>query len=577
MELPDYGFEKDEIRNGVTYFRNPCTVSISQFYGIEINDFACEVAKTAMWISDCQMDAETEELFNLPIKSFPLDNYKNIHREDALTTDWNTVIQAKKLAFIIGNPPFEGSQVMDDNQKASLRMAMSSKDESGKDIWQKQGKMDFVCAWYAKVAEYLKDNSRVKTALVSTNSITQGELVGLLWKPLVEKYNVQIAFAWKSFVWNNEADDQARVHCVIIGFYFSKRKKGKSYLYKENEAEPLEFDKINAYLLPAEQLFLAAPRKHIQNDIIPQMRFGSMPNDTVVLEHATASGGSLQVSQLRINSVERERLIEKYPELEPYMPRIYGSEDFINGDKNYCIWITDDDPFTIRNHEAFRERFNIVREKRANSTREETRLLADTPYKFGEIRQPSEDYLLVPRTSSENRNYIPMGYVSKDIICSDACMSIESCPRWIFSVLESRLHMAWVKVVCGRLEMRYRYSIGVVYNNFPWPKLTEEQIDALSLSATELLQARDEELMGKTYEEIYDSKYIPSAAFAKAQRQNNDAVFKAYASFGIKQEMSDDEIALALLRKSAKIASTKTKKKKKKRAKKKSKKIEKHG
>ena len=577
MELPDYGFEKDEIRNGVTYFRNPCTVSISQFYGIEINDFACEVAKTAMWISDCQMDAETEELFNLPIKSFPLDNYKNIHREDALTTDWNTVIQAKKLAFIIGNPPFEGSQVMDDNQKASLRMAMSSKDESGKDIWQKQGKMDFVCAWYAKVAEYLKDNSRVKTALVSTNSITQGELVGLLWKPLVEKYYVQIAFAWKSFVWNNEADDQARVHCVIIGFYFSKRKKGKSYLYKENEAEPLEFDKINAYLLPAEQLFLAAPRKHIQNDIIPQMRFGSMPNDTVVLEHATASGGSLQVSQLRINSVERERLIEKYPELEPYMPRIYGSEDFINGDKNYCIWITDDDPFTIRNHEAFRERFNIVREKRANSTREETRLLADTPYKFGEIRQPSEDYLLVPRTSSENRNYIPMGYVSKDIICSDACMSIESCPRWIFSVLESRLHMAWVKVVCGRLEMRYRYSIGVVYNNFPWPKLTEEQIDALSLSATELLQARNEELMGKTYEEIYDSKYIPSAAFAKAQRQNNDAVFKAYASFGIKQEMSDDEIALALLRKSAKIASTKTKKKKKKRAKKKSKKIEKHG
>ena len=170
-----------------------------------------------------------------------------------------------------------------------------------------------------------------------------------------------------------------------------------------------------------------------------------------------------------------------------------------------------------------------------------------------------------------------MGYVSKDIICSDACMSIESCPRWIFSVLDSRLHMAWVKVVCGRLEMRYRYSIGVVYNNFPWPKLTEEQIDALSLSATELLQARDEELKGKTYEEIYDSKYIPSAAFAKAQRQNNDAVFKAYASFGIKQEMSDDEIALALLRKSAKIASTKTKKKKKKRAKKKSKKIEKHG
>lgn len=568
-ELPDYGFEKDEIRKGVTYFRNPCTVSINQFYGIEINDFACEVAKTAMWISDCQMDAEIEELLNLPIKSLPLDKYSNIHRKDALITDWNDVIPAKKLCYIIGNPPFEGSQVMDERQKESLRTAMSAKDKNGKNIWQKQGKMDFVCAWYAKVAEYLKEQSKVKTALVSTNSITQGELVGLLWKPLVEKYNAHISFAWKSFVWNNDAEDQAKVHCVIIGFYFSKRKKGKSYLYLENKKEPLEYERINAYLLPAEQLFIAAPKKHIQGDSVSKMRFGSMPNDTVVIEDESAPNGKRQVGLLRISSNERKALIENYPELEVYLPRIFGSEDFINGEKNYCIWIDDDAPDSIRNHEALRERFNLVKVKRANSSREETKLLADYPYKFGEIRQPSADYLLVPRTSSENRNYIPMGYVSKDIICSDACMTIESCPKWVFGVLESRLHMAWIKVVCGRLKSDYRYSIGVVYNNFPWPKLNSEQINALELTANKLLQARDKELVDKSYETIYDSEYIPSAELAKALRENNKEVFKAYASFGISQEMSDEDIALALLRKSVKIASAKPKKRNKKRAKRK--------
>lgn len=568
-ELPDLGFEQGEIRNGVTYFRNPCTVSISQFYGIEINDFACEVAKTAMWISDCQMNAETEELFNVPIKSLPLVNYSNIHCKDALITDWNDVIPAKKLNYIIGNPPFEGSQVMDDNQKNSLRVAMSSKDEEGKAIWQKQGKMDFVCAWYAKVADYLRDNLKVKTALVSTNSITQGELVGLLWKPLVEKYNAQIAFAWKSFVWNNEADDQAKVHCVIIGFYFSKRRKERCYLYLENQEEPLEYERINAYLLPAEQLFIGSPRKHIQGDKVPQMRFGSMPNDTVTIEDETAPGGKRQVALLRVNGDERKKIIEKYPELESYLPQIYGSEDFINGEKNYCIWIKDNAPDTIRNHKAFRERFNLVKEKRANSSREETKLLADCSYKFGEIRQPSEDYLLVPRTSSENRNYIPMGYVSKDIICSDACMTIEACPKWIFSVLESRLHMAWVKAVCGRLKSDYRYSIGVVYNNFPWPKFTNDQKLALEEAANNLLLAREKELTNKTYEVIYDQEYIPSAEFVKAQRKNDVEVYKAYASFGISNDMSDEDIALALLRKSVKLASAKPKKKRKKQAKRK--------
>lgn len=564
-ELPDYGFEKDEIRNGITYFINPCTVSISQFFGIEINDFACEVAKTAMWISDCQMDAEAEELFNLPIKTFPLDKYSNIHRNDALTTDWESIIPARKLNYIIGNPPFEGSQVMDDNQKKSLRIAMSAKTGAGRDVWQKQGKMDFVCAWYAKAAEYLKVNSKAKVALVSTNSVTQGELVGLLWKPLVTHYNVHISFAWKSFVWNNEAEDIAKVHCVIIGFYFSPRKKKEPcYIFSEKN-EPQKCDRINAYLLPAEQLFIGTPKKHIQEKTVPLMRFGSMPNDTVEIPDASAPSGKRKVGQLRIDSIERANLLTEYPELEPYMPQIYGSEDFINGEKNYCIWIEDDAPDEIRNHKAFRQRFNLVRAKRESSSRVETILLADAPYKFGEVRQPEIDYLLVPRTSSENRKYIPMGYVDKSIICSDACMTIAGCPKWVFGVLESRIHMAWVKLVSGRLKSDYRYSIGVVYNNFPWPTLSDVQRESLNDAANELLLARKKEMKGKTYEVIYDSEYISSAEFAKAQRNNDKAVFDAYASFGITSEMSDEEIALILLRKSVKIASTKTKKKTKNR------------
>ena len=561
-ELPDFGFEKDEIRNGITYFRNPCTVSISQFYGIEINDFASEVAKTALWISDCQMDAEMEEMFSLSIKTFPLEKYSNIHRNDALTTDWNSVISAKKISYIIGNPPFEGSQVMDEKQKESLRFAMSIKDGNGKDIWQNTGKMDFVCAWYAKAAEYMKDYPKIKAALVSTNSVTQGELIGLLWKPLVEKYHAHISFAWKSFVWNNEAEDKAKVHCVIIGFYFAKKKsKVPCYIFEENK-ELIKCDMINAYLLPAEQLFINSPRNHIQGNIVPKMRLGSMPNDTVEVSDDSVPNGKRKVAQLRIDSVERAKLIGKHPELEPYLPRIYGSEDFISGEENYCIWIEDDAPEEIRNHEAFKQRFLRVRDKRKKSKRAETKLLGDYPYKFGEIRQPKEDYLLVPGTSSENRNFIPMGYVSKDVICSNAANTISDCPKWVFGVLESRIHMAWVKVVCGRLKSDYRYSIGVVYNNFPWPKLTDKQQSVLEDAASELLRAREKELNGRTYDKVYNPEYIPSVEFVKAQRKNDIAVFEAYSTFEINQDMSDEEIALALLRKSVKYATSLSKKKK---------------
>ena len=358
-------------------------------------------------------------------------------------------------------------------------------------------------------------------------------------------------FAWKSITWESEAKDKAAVHFVIIGFCCRKSKlPTKCHIYDKDGYSP-DYDCINAYLLPAEQLFISSPSKHIQGGVVPPMCLGSMPNDTIEVRD---KDGMHKVPQLRISNNERKALVEKYPELEPYLPRIFGGDDFISNEYNYCIWMDENTPKEIRNHPALQSRFVKVRNKRKESTRAETVLLADRPFMFGEVRQPQHEYLLVPGTSSESRDYIPMGYVSPDIICSNAAYSIEECPRWAFGILESRLHMAWVKVVCGRLEMRYRYSVSVVYNNFPWPHLTDEQKALLNETADALLSERDKELEGRTYADIYDKNYIPSPSYIKAVEANEKAVFKAYSAFGISENMSDEQIAIELLRQSVKIS-----------------------
>ena len=561
--MPNAGLEMSEIRNGDTYFKNPCLVNINKFYGIEINDFAVEVAKAALWISHCQMIEEAEEIFGVPFDPLPLSTNSNIHRKDALKVDWETIVPSNKLDYIIGNPPFEGSQIMDEEQKRSLKFAMCGKDETGKPIWKTPGKMDFVCAWYAKAAEYMKERPRIRAAYVSTNSITQGEQVGLLWKPLTEKFNAQILYAWKTFIWENESTDSANVHCVIIGFCCRKSQLTETCRIFNKDGSSFLCNRINAYLLPAEQLFIEAKRNHIQGKSVPAMSLGSMPNDTIKIEDSSSPTGKKTITLLRLSEEERSKLIRLHPELEPYLLRIQGSEDFISGEKNYCIWLDEDAPSDIRNHEALVERFNMVRAKRADSTREETRKLADVPYMFGEVRQPKEEYLLVPGTSSENRQYIPMDYVTSNVICSNAAYTISGCPKWMFGVLESKLHMAWVEIVCGRMKSDYRYSASIVYNNFPWPRLTESQKSTLEKSAIRLLQARKKELQGKTFEIIYSPQYIASAEYVEACKENDKAVFAAYEQMGITKDMSNEDIALALLRKSIRLAK-KTKKKKRK-------------
>ena len=552
--IPNYGFEESELRDGDTYFKCPYVVDIDQFFGIEINDFAVEVAKTALWISHCQMIDEAESTFDRLFDSLPLSNNSNIHRADALRTDWTKITPRRKADYIIGNPPFEGSQIMKPSQKASLNIAMSN------NVWEKTGKMDFVCAWYAKAAEYMQGKTSIKAAFVSTNSIIQGDQVASLWKPLAEHYNVKIMFAWKSVTWESEAKDKAAVHFVVIGFCCRKTKLPGGCRIFDADGKSTTYDCINAYLLPAEQLFISSPSKHIQGDVVPPMCLGSMPNDTIEVRD---KDGTHKVPQLRISNNERKALVEKHPELEPFLPRIFGGDDFISNEYNYCIWMDENTPKEIRNHPALQSRFVKVRNKRKESTRAETVLLADRPFMFGEVRQPQHEYLLVPGTSSESRDYIPMGYVSPDIICSNAAYTIEECPRWAFGILESRLHMAWVKVICGRLKSDYRYSVSVVYNNFPWPRLTDEQKARLNETANALLAERDKELEGQTYADIYDKEYIPSPSYIKAVEANEKEVFRAYSAFGITENMSDEQIAIELLRQSVRISKLNQKKKRK--------------
>lgn len=543
-----------------------CAVRISQFFGIEIDDFACQVAKTAMWIAWCQMEQEVKALGIMEGRPLPLESNTTICRADALTTDWNIVVKNSSINYIIGNPPFMGSQGMKQaGLKGSFDHAFSKiVNVKGKKLWKSNGNMDYVCAWFAKAAAYMHEHNRVRTAFVATNSITQGEQVSVLWEPLVTNFNLQIPFAWRSFSWFNEATDSANVHCVIVAMCCQNTKLSRDCVIYEEGKEPLHCSSINSYLLPSKQLFLKLSDPHVHGTTIPSMRFGSMPNDTIEIEN-TETGKKSKVPMLRLSAKERKELCLKYPELEKYLPRIFGSDDFISNEENYCIWLDGDVPSEIIQHVAFKERFKQLKDKRLASTRDTTRTLADTPYLFGEIRQPSHDYLLVPGTSSENRKYIPMGYVSKDTICSNAAMTINDCPLWLFAILTSSIHMAWVKIVCGRLEMRYRYSIRVVYDNFPFPELTEEQISNLNDTAQKILDVREKNV-NDTLETLY--RVPMKKDLLDAHRANDKAVFKAYEYLGLKESMTDEEIALALLRESVKLSAKHEKRKKVKRKKK---------
>lgn len=501
------GFDEDEF--------NPIKVSIQQFYGIEINDFAVAVAKTAIWIAEAQMFKETEAIIHKEMDFLPLHNNANIHEGNALQLNWEKIISPFQLSYIIGNPPFAGSKYSSSDQKKDMDLVF-------KPYSKKYRKLDYVTSWYVKASEFIKKNNMLKCAFVSTNSISQGEQVGIFWEVL-NRFYVDIGFAYRSFKWDSESIDSAAVHCVILSIK-SKQINDKKYIF--SNGGQLIVDNINGYLLNAPSVEILARRNSICKGA-PKITKGSQPTD----------GGHLILS-----SGEATILKDKYPKLIPYIRRYMGANDYINNNYRYCLWLKDCSINIIKSSKEVMERIRLVRESRLNSSKKSTRAAADTPTIFTEIRQPENDYLILPVVSSENRRYIPMGFVSKNIIANTNAQMIEGATYYDFGILSSNVHMAWMRAICGRMKSDYAYSGSIVYNNFPWPNISESDKQKISECAQNIIKIR-EEYQDCSLADLYDVVLMPKV-LREAHRANDRAVMRAY---GFKDSMTEEECVVALM------------------------------
>ena len=495
---------------------NPIQVSISQFYGIEINDFAVTVAKTALWIAESQMMKETEDIVHMNLDFLPLKSYANITESNALKINWESIVPKNELDYIMGNPPFVGYSLQTKEQKADIQSVYT--DETGK-IYKTAGKVDYVACWYFKVAEYMM-NTMIKTAFVSTNSITQGEQVEAVWKPIYERFGIHIEFAHRTFRWDSEASLKAHVHCVIIGFD-NVTNNSKRKIYQENNI--FIVDSINPYLLAGETVFIESRKKPLCP--VPQIVKGSSPVD----------GGNLLLSES-----EHDDLLLKNPSAEKFIRRFYGAKEYLHNIPRYCLWLEGILPEELNKMPYVKERVMAVKKFRSESTKEATRKYADYPLRFMEMRQPDSDYILIPRHSSENRRYIPMGFLSSDVICGDANIMMPNATLYHFGVLMSNVHMAWVRAVCGRIKSDYRYSNDVVYNNFPWCSPTNEQRQKIEQTASGILDARAL-YPNSSLADLYDEISMPPE-LRKAHTQNDKAVMQAYG-FSIKDTTEESCVA----------------------------------
>ena len=475
-------------------FGDVIKVSIRQFYGIEINDFAVTVAKTALWIAESQMMKETEEILNTNLNFLPLKSYANIVEGNALRTDWESVVPKDKLNYIMGNPPFVGYKLQTPKQKEDLTPLF-------KDIKN----IDYVAGWYYKASELMFGTS-IRTAFVSTNSITQGEQVAAVWKPLCNQFAIHIDFAHRTFRWDSEASIKAHVHCVIIGFSVAHNSRTKIIYSSER---PQIVDNINAYLMNADDLFIEKRSKPICKCDL--MTYGSEPRE----------GGYLLLTE-----EERQFLLTETPEADPYIKRFVSADDYINDKTRFCLWLENADVKVIRKSKFIMERLKKCSEFRKQSKQKQAHDAAQTPSLFASPRQPKTEYLLIPVVSSENRKYIPIGYVSKDIIASNACFTISNASLYTLGILISNVHMAWMRAVCGRLKSDYRYSNTVVYNNFPWPTPTDEQKKKIEETAQAILDARAL-YPDCSLADLYDEVAMPPE-LRKAHQANDRAVMQAY-------------------------------------------------
>lgn len=496
----------DQIILGDSADFNPIQVSIGQFYGIEINDFAVTVAKTALWIAESQMMKETEEIVRMHLEFLPLTSYANIVEGNALRINWESVVPKSRLNYIMGNPPFVGYSLQSKGQKEDILSVYV--DEKGKP-YKTAGKIDYVAGWFFKASQMMVGTS-IRTAFVSTNSITQGEQVAGVWKPLYDRFGIHIDFAHRTFRWDSEASLKAHVHCVIVGFSTSQNTAPK-YIYTGDRAQVAQ--NINAYLLDAPDIFISSRSSAISD--VPPMVYGNKPTD----------GGFLFLTP-----VERTELLKAEPFTADFIRKIYGATEYINNQERYCIWLVGVSPAEWRKSKLIRERVESVRNFRLNSTKEATRKSADIPYLFQEVRHPNSTYIIVPRHSSENRRYIPFGFVSPEIVVNDAVQIIPNAECYHFAIMMSNVHMAWVRAVCGRIKSDYRYSKDIVYNNFPWPTPTEEQKAKITQTGQAILDARAL-YPDCSLADLYDEVTMPPE-LRKAHQQNDKAVMQAYGFWG---------------------------------------------
>lgn len=481
-------------------FEDTVFVKIHQFYGIEINDFASVVAKTALWIAESQMMIETSNILQRNLDFLPLKSYANIVEGNALRIDWETVVPKNELNYIMGNPPFVGFTYMSVEQKKDMDS-----------LFPGVKNLDFVCGWYKKANDYIK-NTKIECGLVSTNSITQGETVARLW----EQVDFKINFAYKTFIWDSEANLKAHVHCVIIGFADFDRKE--KFLYVDKQKTKAK--NINGYLTDAPNLIVQSRNKPLCN--ISPMVYGNKPAD----------GG-----YLIIEDEDYADFIKKDPNSVQFIKPLLGAVEFLHNKKRWCLWLDGANPSELKKCPLVMERIKGCKETRENSVAAGIRKFATIPTLFAQITQPvGKPFVLIPRVSSENRRYVPMAFLDGNTIVSDAVQIVPEANIYEFGILTSNVHMAWMRAVCGRLKSDYRYSKDIVYNNFPWCNPTDEQKAKIEQTAQAILDARAK-YTECSLADLYDETVMPPE-LRKAHQENDKVVMSAYG-FSIKMTESE--------------------------------------
>lgn len=473
---------RDEIM--IDFFEDS-KITLNNFYGIEVDDFASEVARLSLWIAEHQMNVEAEREINLKQALLPLKDAGKITKANALRVDWNEVLPHNENdeIYLIGNPPYIGAKLQNKEQKEDMKLTIGEK--------LKYKQMDYISSWFYKGVDFI-NTAKAKLAFVTTNSIFQGEQVAFVWQPLLEK--MEIEFAYTSFKWGNSAANNAGVTVAIVGIANKNNINNNKYIFDENQIK-VEVENINAYLSSAGNIIVESSNKPLSE--LPKMSFGNMPND----------GGALILSEEEIRIFDKtSKFIKKY----------IGSAEFINNKKRYCIWLTKEDYEVLKEDKFIQDRVKKCEEHRLNSKSESARKLAIRPWSFRDTNTTETHSILIPRVSSESREYVPMGFVDSDTIISDSAMAIYNAPVWLLGLLQSRMHMVWLRAIGGKLKTDYRYSAGLVYNTFPVPNLSDEIKEKLEDQVFEILDIREEE--GSSLAELYNKKTMPERLTAEHKK-----------------------------------------------------------